>query len=464
MPKLQDDTLTAAILEVLHGRAEGVSSGEITDHAGTSTPSRTVQYRLKRMVEAGRLTTTGAGRWMRYHLPATETPGETKPSVKRQDIIPLSDQAKEAQRYIRQAQAKRRPVGYDRTFLDGYRPNKGGYLTESERLYLAGIGEQGLTADAGTYAKQILNRLLIDLSWNSSRLEGNTYSLADTERLIEFGHAAGGLTDQETQMILNHRDAIEFLVNSADEIRFDNRSILNLHALLANNLLNDSAAAGRLRFIGVGISGSVFHPLEGPQLIRESFEQLLRTAAAIDDPFEQALFLLVQLPYLQPFDDVNKRVSRLAANIPFIKRNLSPLSFTDVPADLYREAVLAVYEQKNVTLLKELFIWSYERSADRYRAVRQSLGEPDPLKLKYRNELRDIVAQVIRSQVDRLSALDLVRQRTRNDIPEADRDAFAHMVEAELTTLHEGNFARYSVRPSEFDAWQQIWNASAPRS
>jgi Fic family protein len=136
-------------------------------------------------------------------------------------------------------------------------------------------------------------------------------------------------------MILNHKDAIEFLVTNAEDIGFNRYTILNLHGLLANNLLADPTAVGRLRHIAVGIEGSVFHPLEVPAQIEESFDQLLASASVIRDPFEQAFFMMVQLPYLQPFDDVNKRVSRLAANIPLIQANLAPLSFADVPNDLY---------------------------------------------------------------------------------------------------------------------------------
>ena len=111
-------------------------------------------------------------------------------------------------------------------------------------------------------------------------------------------------------MILNHKDAIEFLVDDAGSIGFDRHTIRSLHALLADNLLPDPRAAGRLRHIGVRIKDSVFHPLETPALIEECFDQILATASAVSDPFEQAIFVLVQLPYLQPFDDVNKRVSR----------------------------------------------------------------------------------------------------------------------------------------------------------
>ena len=128
---------------------------------------------------------------------------------------------------------------------------------EDARAHLREVGTPAITPQpAGTYAKQILNRLLIDLSWNSSRLEGNTYSLLDTKRLIDLGEEAEGKERLEAQMILNHKDAIEFLVGTAEEIGFNRYTILNLHALLANNLLADPDAAGRLRRIGVGIERS----------------------------------------------------------------------------------------------------------------------------------------------------------------------------------------------------------------
>ena len=310
---------------------------------------------------------------------------------------------------------------------------------------------------AGTYAKQIFNRLLIDLSWNSSRLEGNTYSLLDTKRLIDFGQVAEGKDRLEAQMILNHKDAIEFLVGAAEDIGFNRYTLLNLHAMLANNLLQDPTAAGRLRYIGVGIDGSAFHPLEVPQLIEECFDQLLASAAAIKDPFEQAFFVMVQLPYLQPFDDVNKRTSRLAANIPLIKGNLVPLAFTDVLRQTYTEAVLGVYELNKVDLLKDVFIWAYERSATRYAAVRQSLGDPDPFRLRHREAVRE----VIRGRMDRHRAAEHILAWAQANIDESDREQFREIVEDELLALHEGNFARYRVRPSEFQAWRKVWNDPA---
>lgn len=442
----------------------GVTSAELGDALGDKVPKRTLQHRLKRLVDDGRLVREGEGRWARYHAPEAGAPAPQPAGGGDQAPIALSRESEGIRAYLRQPQAARNPVGYKREFLDTYRPGETFYLPEDVRARLAEIGARHVSGQeaAGTYARQILNRLLIDLSWNSSRLEGNTYSLLDTKRLIEFGQEAEGRDRLEAQMILNHKDAIEFLVGNAADIGFNRYTILNLHGILANNLLADQRAAGRLRHIGVGIDGSVFHPLETPQLVEECFDQLLATAAAIRDPFEQSFFVMVQLPYLQPFDDVNKRVSRMAANIPFIRANLSPLAFTDVPRDLYSHAILGVYELNRVDLLRDVFVWAYERSAARYAAVKQSLGEPDPFRLRYRDELRAVVGDVVRGTMDRRAAPAYVASWADANTPEADRQQFREVAENELLGLHEGNFARYAIRPGEFAAWRDVWKRHTP--
>ena len=445
-----------AIEDVVRRHPSGVTRQEISDELEASVPLRTLQYRLKYLTDKNRLVMESRGRGAKYRIPAGD---DTLPVDVVADLpLPLSEKAAETQIYIRQPIEKRRPVGYDRGFLDSYRPNVSSYLSSQERDHLRRIGKpETVEQAAGTYVKQILSRLLIDLSWNSSRLEGNTYSLLDTRRLIAFGEEAEGKEKLEAQMILNHKDAIEFLGSEAEEIGFNRYTVLNLHAMLANNLLADPAAAGRLRHIAVGIEKSAFHPLEVPQLIEECFDQMLATAAAIEDPFEQSFFIMVQLPYLQPFDDVNKRVSRLAANIPLIKDNLFPLSFTGVPQSTYTEAVLGVYELNEVDLLKGVFIWAYERSAARYAAIRQSLGEPDPFRLRYRTKLQHLVRAIIRGRMDRKTASAHVVSWTRDNIDTADQNRFREIAEDELLALHEGNFARYQIRPSEFKAWQEVW-------
>ncbi|MEP7117664.1 MAG: Fic family protein [Acidobacteriota bacterium] len=441
----------------------GATSSDIAAALAPDVKKRTLQDHLKRLVEGGRLIRDGEGRWARYRAPEPAPAATTGEAAPGENTVPLSPEGHEIRAHIRQPVAARAPVGYRRNFLSAYRRGKTFYLPEGARTRLAQIGSRPVSGQepAGTYARQILNRLLIDLSWNSSRLEGNTYSLLDTKRLIEFGQEAEGGDRLEAQMILNHKDAVEFLVGNAAEIGFNRYTILNLHAILANNLLADQRAAGRLRHIGVGIDGSVYHPPETPQLVAECFDELLVTAEAIADPFEQSLFVMVQLPYLQPFDDVNKRVSRMAANIPFIRANLSPLSFADLPRGLYTHAMLGVYELNRIELLRDVFIWSYERSAARYAAVRQSLGEPDPFRLRHRDALRAIVAEVVRGRMDRRATAAHVEAWAAAHVDESDRVAFREVAETELLSLHEGNFARYAIRPAEFVAWQEAWGRPA---
>jgi hypothetical protein len=420
----------AAIEVAVRRHANGASAPQIMHALATPIPQRTLQYRLRHLVTRNRLIMDGGGRWARYRMPDVAIDWAVREDST-EPVVPLSDAGTSIRDYVRQVPAARKPVGYDRQFLDRYRPNVSFYLTERERAHLVAVGRPGIAQQpAGSYAKQILNRLLIDLAWNSSRLEGNTYSLLDTKRLIELGVEAEGRAPVEAQMILNHKDAIEFLVDAADEIGFNRYTILNLHTLLANNLLADPTAEGRLRHIPVGIWRSKFHPLEVPQLIEESFDLILATAAAIADPFEQAFFVMVQLPYLQPFDDVNKRVSRLAANIPFIKGNLSPLSFAEVPRQIYTEAVLGIYELTR---------------------------EPDPFRLHYREQLRELIADLLRSRVARKDAVARIAAWSKKEIDPKDRRRFIELAEAALTSLHEGNFARYRIRPAEFAAWRQVW-------
>jgi hypothetical protein len=436
MPKRIPQQELDAILAVVAAHPAGVQVSALREglpHYELSP--RTLQRRLALLAEQKRLIAEGQGKGR------------------------ISPEAEAIKRAVRAPIQDRRPVGYQRNFLDDYRPNVTWYLPAETRLRLLEMGRPpDRERPAGTYARTIYSRLLIDLSWNSSRLEGNTYSLLETERLLELGEAADGKDALEAQMILNHKAAIELLVDQADEIGFNRYTILNLHALLAENLLADPQAGGRLRRIPVGIDGTVYHPLEVPQLIDDCFETILNTAAAIADPFEQAFFALVHLAYLQGFEDVNKRVSRLAANIPLIRGNLCPLSFVDVPERAYIDGMLAVYELNRVDLLRDVFIWACKRSSARYSAVRQSLGEPDPFRLRYRVLVAEAVAVVVRERMNKKAATALARQRGAEQLPAADQARFVEIVETELMSLHEGNIARYRLRPGEYQAWRQGWH------
>ncbi len=437
---------------------------------------RTLQRRLALLQKQGFLATEGHGRATKYHLlqrlPAHREQYLVRPSERDsedvtldEDGISVSAEGQKIRAYVHLPLTQRKPVGHNRDFLDAYQANQTFYLPQAMRDEMAAMSNPFAQQilPAGTYARQIFNRLLIDLSWNSSRLEGNTYSLLETQRLIAFGQSAEGKDSLEAQMILNHKDAIEFLVESAEQVGLNRFTILNLHALLSNNLLPDPEASGRLRSIPVNIGGSVYIPLAVPQLVEECFNQILNTASAIEDPFEQAFFVMVHLPYLQPFEDVNKRVSRLSANIPLIRNNLSPLSFTGVPNRIYIAGMLGVYEMNQVELLRDVFVWAYKRSYENYIVVRQSLGQPDPFRLRYRQQMIEVIGQVVRQKLIGQDIPVFIAHWSKDNLPKEDQPRFVGVVEAELFALHEGNFARFRLQHSEFLDWFDLFKHSVRR-
>jgi len=467
MGKQISNKIIDSILQIVKQFPQGASLENILHALVQPSPKRSLQRYLALLTLEGRLNIIGKGRSRRYLLPTKESekvppiiPFSDIPIVGgRENLIPLSSIALSIQADVRQPIQARRPIGYNREFLDKYRPNETFYLSESMRNHLFEIGKSPESErPAGTYARQILNRLLIDLSWNSSRLEGNTYSLLETERLLELGEIPEGKDSMEAQMIINHKAAIEFLVDSAEHLRFNSFTILNLHALLSDNLLSDQRACGCLRSIRVGIAKSVYQPVGIPQLISEYFQQILDTADAIIDPFEQSFFVMVQLPYLQPFLDVNKRVSRLAANIPLIRENLCPLSFVDVPDQVYISGLLGVYELNRIELLREVFVWAYERSSSLYSATRQELGEPNPFRLRYRNLIITIVGEIIRGCMNKQKAVEVIKQKASKEVVVGDQAKFIEIIEIELMSLHKGNISRFRIKPSEYDEWLKTWH------
>jgi Fic family protein len=422
---------------------------------------RTLQRRLKRLVEDGRIITEGESIALVYRrgqvviTPESTVHKGASDVVTPEPYIPVSPEGAIVKDLVQQPLMQRKPVGYQRSFLEDYEPGVTYYLSESLRAQFHEMGRTPVgQSPAGTYAREILNRLLIDLSWASSRLEGNTYNLLDTQNLIEFGQVAEGKDIQETQMILNHKAAIEMITNEADQVGFNLFTFLNLHAILSENLLPSDDACGRLRRRPVDITGSVFHPLAMPQILEDCFRLFLQKAEAIPDPFEQAFFVMVQLPYLQPFEDVNKRVSRLGANIPLIRNNLCPLSFMDVPEQGYVDGTLGVYEFNQVDLLRDVFTWAYERSCQRYLAITQTMAEPDPLRIRYREALIQAVQKIVQGRKE--PSIKNFQELTNELVLEKDREAFNDMVLAALHRLHEGSVARYRLKLSEFQTWKPI--------
>jgi len=444
---------TTELLDSIQASPSGLTLAELlTRHPDIAR--RTAQRLISRMIEKGQISVSGEGRARRYFASRTgDAVATASEGTAFTDFIPLSADSRDILAYINPPLEARKPVGYQRDFLDAYRPNKTWYLSEPLRRQLHRIGKTPQTeAPAGTYSRAILNRLLIDLSWASSHLEGNTYSRLDTRELIEHGKVARGKASIETQMILNHKTAIELLVENIGTAEFNRYTLMNLHSALAENLLPNPADEGRVRHHAVDIGKSVYRPLSTPQQIDDALDVLLGKANQITDPFEQSFFVMVHLPYLQPFADINKRTSRLAANLPLFRANLCPLTFLDVPEPAYSRAILGVYEMTRVELLRDLYLWAYERSTQEYLAIKQDLAEPDPLRLVWRDLIKQTIHAVV-TQPD-LDAISVIQQAVETAVPEAERCSVQALIVEELRRLHEGVLARYRLRPSELAAWK----------
>jgi hypothetical protein len=459
MPRVVDQTPIQIILAELGRHRDGIGVDALQAALLGKVSRRTLQRRLGELVRDGRIAAQGRTRALRYRLvPLANVvafAAEPEPTGRAAEAyVPMSTEGQTIQAYVRRPVQQRRPVSYDQGLLEAYAPNRTFYLDESMRAQLHALGRSPAEspAPAGTFARDILARLLIDLSWASSRLEGNTYSRLDTERLIASGQAAEGKDATETQMILNHKAAIELLTGDVN-VAVDAATVIALHALLSDGLLRDPMAGGRVRHRAVEISGSVYRPIALPQRLDELFHIVMQMAAEVEDPIEQTFFLMVHLPYLQPFEDVNKRTSRVAANIPLMRAGMSPLSFIDVPVQAYVDGTLGVYELGRVDLLRDVFVWAYERSCQQYAAVRQELVPPDSFRLRYRHELGEAIRAIVQRGLE-TSDRDIAGACPPNVTPQ-DHPRFADLVRKEFQTLHEGNVVRFGLRPPELAAWRE---------
>ena len=414
-----------ALLDYI-GAHSGVSREDIRKQVAPTAGQATVWRALKRLADEGKVESSGKGRATRYSLAG----------------------ATAVRLHLQTPCNRRRPVGYKREFIDRYVPDKTPYLSETDRQRLHEAGVFAPALPLGTYSRRILERLLIDLSWASSRLEGNTYDILETERLIRFGEEASGKNRKETVMLLNHKEAIQYLVEHLEDIAISRSEALNIHALLADGLLVDPMMGGRLRRAPVGISVSSYRPLDNPFVIEEEFDILLHKAAAIADPFEQSFFVLVHIPYLQAFHDVNKRTSRIVANIPLLKAGLAPMSFLVMDDRAYVAGMLGVYELNNVSLLRETYVDAYLASAENYKALQTELDAPHKAALVYRDFVRKAVRLCVLEHKD--FRPDAIREMlAAADIPEADREQVLDYIGKEFHGLHEGNVIRYRLKPED---------------
>ena len=244
-------------------------------------------------------------------------------------------------------------------------PNVSLFTTE-EKLRLESAQQTFLnnmsTLSEVEYRKE-MERLGVDLSWKSSQIEGNTYSLLETERLLKEKQTAQGKTKEEAVMLLNHKDALDFILDNPDYLKeFTVRRLEDIHSILTKEL----GVGNGIRKRRVGITGTNYRPLDNEFQIREALEDTCKLINAKEDVFEKALLALVLLSYIQAFTDGNKRTARISSNAILLAWGFCPISFRTVDSVDYKKAMLMFYEQNNIVAFKQIFIEQYEFAVKNY--------------------------------------------------------------------------------------------------
>ncbi|MBR1606036.1 MAG: Fic family protein [Alphaproteobacteria bacterium] len=239
-------------------------------------------------------------------------------------------------------------------------------LTPKEQQEYAHLNEQYLKSRAGmspTILRKEFERLTIELAWKSSKIEGNTYTLLDTERLLKDNVSADGKTEQETQMIINHKKALDYIIGNTNEYKeLTVRKIEELHRLLVEGL----GVSYGVRQTLVGIVGTDYKPLDNEFQIKEALEQLVKLVNQTENPLEKALITVLMISYIQPFEDGNKRTSRILGNALLLANDYCPLSYKSVDEVEYKKGVILFYEQNNASYFKKLFLEQYQQAVKKY--------------------------------------------------------------------------------------------------
>jgi len=316
--------------------------------SGENVSLVTVKRALSELAEGGFLTTIGSGRSTGYEL-----------SPKGRVFADI-----DAKRYIAIEPDKR--FGLSRYNFDLFQAIPADLFTDDELKILneATAEYERRTKDLSlVIQKKELERLVIELSWKSSKIEGNTYTLLDTEKLILENKEPAGHSKEETRMILNHKDAFDFIRQNSVRFKTVTRSNLEeLHTILVKDL---SVGLG-LRTKPVGITGSVYRPLDNQSQIAEAVENLSAAIMRMATPGAKALTALLGIGYIQPFEDGNKRTARLMASALLLSHSMAPLSYRGVDENEYREAVLTFYELNSIVPMKKIFISQYDFAARNY--------------------------------------------------------------------------------------------------
>ena len=341
-------------------------------------------------------------------------------------------------------------IPYNFSFLNDYNPNVSGILDEKSLKSIHEVcGKQKVLLQG-----DLLRHFIADLTYESARLEGSTYSRLDTSDLINKKLVKPGGTEIERLLVLNHADAIQYTLEAtkhADALSV--KTIKDVHSLLSNGLLPSQDRCGSIRNRVVYIHGSDYQPLDNAYQLDEELHLLVDKASLINDPFEQSIFLMVSLSYLQAFDDMNKRTARVICNIPFLLKNMAPITFSHVDESIYHRALLKFYETNNTKDICNLFSGMCIRSNFEYVVAARVQKEVHENDIQWRTPISMMVRYIVEHKL--CDNLDTITQLAANlKLP---KDAkFYTAVQDALNQLTEENLVIYRLSKESFLAYKDI--------
>lgn len=343
---MTDTDLVLALLS----QHESLSSGEIYERIKYPKSSRTLIRLLDKLVDKKLVTRKGINKGTRYSL------SKSYGILHSIDIDEYFSKDIDERAII--SSFNHKLLKEDLYQVDLFTDSELEKLNDLQKIYLRNISE----LSSEEYLNE-LERLAIDLSWKSSQIEGNTYSLLETERLLKEKQTASGKSKDEAVMLLNHKDAIDFIVENSSYLKdLSIRHIEDIHSLLTKEL----GINRNLRRRRVGITGTNYRPLDNEFQIKEAFEDMCHLINSKRNIFEKALMALVLISYIQGFMDGNKRTARITSNAILIAHKYCPLSFRTVDSIDYKKAMLIFYERNNITPFKRIFIDQFEFAVRTY--------------------------------------------------------------------------------------------------
>ncbi|MET3896977.1 Fic family protein [Devosia sp. UYZn731] len=349
----------------------------------------------------------------------------------------------------------RQPVPYDPSRIAKYVPNETTWLpneiAEGFKHAAQGVMHQ---LDASTYSQQIAERFLLDLSWASSNLEGNTYDYLATEVLLKYGEQATGHDLIEATMILNHKHALVELLENVEKPQLDMRYVSRLHAMLMRDLIGPEQL-GRVRDTSVRITATSYRPESNRDQLSTDLGTLLWKAEQVQDPFESSFMLLAGMSYLQAFVDGNKRMGRVLCNIPLLARGLPPMSFIGIDRGNYLSGLIAFYETADTSLLAETLLDAYRQSAPSYAAAVATQRRPRGVELRERMRIQTTIAQLIADKIRPENAEGYVRD-VFSDIPVPDQDILVGNIIEVLDKITPENSAAWNIDEDIAEAYRAI--------